>query len=100
MKSGLRQNVIQTCLLAALLALPAVAQGQFDFTINNGTITITGYTGPGGGAVIIPATINGLPVTSIGDMAFLFTESAYGFKSLTNVTIPDSITSIGYWAFG
>ena len=38
--------------------------GIFD-TTNNGTITITGYTGPGG-AVTIPGTINGLPVTSIG----------------------------------
>lgn len=31
-----------------LLALPAVVQAQFTFTTNNGTITITRYTGPGG----------------------------------------------------
>ena len=61
---------------------------EFNYTINNGTITITGYTGPGG-AVTIPDTINGLPVTSIGDCAF------YNCTSLTSVTIPNSVTSIG-----
>ena len=56
-------------LLLLLLALPAVVQAQFTYTTTNGTITITGYTGPGGW-VTIPSTINGLPVTSIGDYAF------------------------------
>ena len=48
----------------------AIAQGQFNYTINNGAITITEYTGTGG-AVTIPSTIAGLPVTSIGDSACL-----------------------------
>jgi hypothetical protein len=64
----------------------------FGFTTNNGTITITGYGGAGG-AVSIPSTINGLPVTSIGDGAF---AECY---SLTNVTIPNSVTTIGGDAF-
>ena len=78
--------------LLLLLALPAVVQAQFTYTTNNGTITITGYTGSGG-AVTIPSTINGLPVTSIGDYAF------YNCTSLTSVTIPNSVTSIGDEAF-
>src|SRR6478609_7428726 len=70
-----------TRLLAWLLAfaLPAVAQAQFSYTVQNGTITITGYSGPGG-AVGIPATIGGLPVTSIGIFAF------FAIGSLTSVT--------------
>ena len=56
-------------LLLLVLGPPAVAQAQFTFATNNGTITITGYTGPGG-AVTIPDTTNGYPVTSIGDYAF------------------------------
>ena len=67
-------------------------QVPFNYTTNNGTITITGYTGPGG-AVTIPDTINGLPVTSIGDYAFC------NCTSLTSVTIPNSVTSIGDEAF-
>jgi hypothetical protein len=74
------------------LALPAVVQAQFLYTTNNGTITINGYTGPGG-AVTIPSTITGLPVAAIGDFAF------YHGANLTRVTIPNSVTNIGNWAF-
>jgi hypothetical protein len=65
---------------------------QMAYTAANGAITITGYTGPGG-AVAIPGTINGLPVTSIGDYAF------WGCARLTSVTIPSSVTNIGDYAF-
>ena len=54
-------------------------------------ITITGYTGTGGD-VEIPAKIDGKPVTAIGRFAFQN-------KTLTGVTIPDSVTSIGQEAF-
>ncbi|MEI6569367.1 MAG: immunoglobulin domain-containing protein, partial [Verrucomicrobiota bacterium] len=64
----------------------------FTYTTNNGAITITDYTGSGG-AVSIPNTISGLPVTSIGGWAF------YSITSLTSVTIPNSVTSIENGAF-
>ena len=48
----------------------ASLEAQFTYTTNNGTITITRYTGPVG-AVTIPSTINGLPVTSHRGHAFL-----------------------------
>lgn len=79
--------------LVVLLALtPAASQAQFNCTTNNGAITIKGYTGAGG-AVTIPDTISGLPVTSIGDGAF------YMFWPLTSITIPGSVTNIGSFAF-
>ena len=75
-----------------LCALPPAVQAQFTFVTNNGAITITGYTGPGGD-VTIPSTTNGLPVTSIGNSAFS------SKTTLTSITIPGSVTSIGNSAF-
>jgi len=51
--------------LLLILMLPFAVQAQFNYVTNSGAITITGYTGPGGD-VIIPSTITGLPVRSIG----------------------------------
>jgi hypothetical protein len=62
------------------------------FAPNPGSITIDQYSGPGG-VVAIPAVINGLLVTSVGEEAF---EFCFG---LTSVTIPASVTSIGEDAF-
>jgi hypothetical protein len=102
-------------LLVLLLALPAVVRAQFNYTTTNGTITITGYTGSDV-SVIIPSTIDSLPVTSIGAVAFLSCSSliwvtvgdtvtsigASAFAScenLTSVTIGTNVTNIGDWAF-
>jgi hypothetical protein len=78
--------------LALSLAAPADQFGDFTYTSNGFTITITEYTGAGG-AVTIPDTIAGLPVTTIGAQAF------YNIVTLTSITIPDSVTSIGGSAF-
>ena len=85
-------------LLLWLVALSGAVQaqsalGDFDYTIEGGKVTIVEYIGLGG-AVAIPGEIDRLPVTSIGDWAF-----ASCGDSLTSVTIPDSVTSIGYSAF-
>jgi len=78
--------------LLLLLMLSAEVQAQvLTYTTNNGTITITGYTGPGGD-LTIPSAINGLPVTGIGDFAFMSAP-------LTNVTLPDTLNSMGNGAF-
>lgn len=81
-------------LLAALLqlSLPVSLQAQYVYTTNNGSLTITKYTGSGG-AVTIPAAISGLPVTAIADFAF------YSLTNLTSVTISQGITNIGFEAF-
>jgi hypothetical protein len=97
---------------------------DFTYTNTNGTITITGYTGLGGN-VTIPSSINGLPVTSIGGYAFQFLfnltnitipdsvtnieDGAYykgggmgtfwGCTNLTNATLGQSVTHIGFGAF-
>jgi hypothetical protein len=69
-----------------------VVVSGFNYTIDNRAIIITKYTGFGG-AVTIPSTITGLPVTRIGDTAFS------DCTNLTSVTIPNSVTGIGNDAF-
>jgi hypothetical protein len=73
--------------------LPTALWTPFTYTVNpNNTVTITGYTGIGGEATI-PATITGLPVTSIGNNAFA------GATSLTAILVPNSVTNIADGAF-
>lgn len=91
--SSMIDGVRSISFLTALLAVSGVAHAQFNYATDEGTITITKYTGPGG-AVTIPDTIDGLPVQRIGLQAF------FGCKSLTSVTIPDSVTTIDGSAFG
>ncbi|MEI6785332.1 MAG: leucine-rich repeat domain-containing protein, partial [Verrucomicrobiota bacterium] len=78
--------------LLPLLTPPGLAQAQFNYATNNGTITITGYTGDGGD-VTIPSMITDLPVTGIGDFAF------YNISSLATIAIPNTVTSIGQGTF-
>ena len=88
----LRTSFTARLLSLLVLALPTVAQAQFTCQTNGGAITVTGYTGSGG-AVTIPSTLYGLPVTAIGNSAFLYKSS------LTSITLPNSLTSIGLYAF-
>jgi BspA type Leucine rich repeat region (6 copies) len=97
-------------LLAGLLSLslPVVIQAQsytnsygvWNYTATNGMITINSFQGYGSSStgsnstVTVPSVINGLPVTAIGQQAF------YGdYMTLTGLTIPNSVTSIGTFAF-
>jgi hypothetical protein len=88
---------------------------QFEYGIFGDVVGIISYSGPGG-AVMIPDTIEGLPVVSIGDNAFdgessitsVVTGSQIDYigksafrdcENLVSVSIPPSITAIGAGAF-
>jgi hypothetical protein len=75
-----------------VLILTSAAQAQFNFSTTNDTITITGYTGSISN-VVVPDTINGLPVVAIGDRAF------QNKLTITNVVIGSNVKSIGRLAF-
>lgn len=82
-----------------------------DFLFQDGQIQ--DYYGPGG-AVTIPSSINGEPVTSVGSWAFDDTyltsvtipnsvnsivDGAFANNQLTSVIIPNSVTTIGEFTF-
>jgi hypothetical protein len=102
--------------LVFLFTLPlAVQAGDYSYSTDNNTITITRYNGSDW-AVSIPATIDSLPVVCIGDDAFSHCDALtsvtipssvmsigdsafFGCSGLTSVTIPSSVTNIGNFAF-
>src|SRR5215831_17364841 len=94
------KTLIQKLLVGAALvgAATLVQAAQFSYNDNgDGTCTIAGYIGPDGGVVTIPYSINGLIVVSIGDSAF---TPLPGLIGISSVTMGNSVTSIGIWAFG
>jgi BspA type Leucine rich repeat region (6 copies) len=81
-------------LLILLFLSPLVmAQAQYTFSTNSdGSLNIEQYTGPGG-AIVIPNTTNGLPITSIGNLAF------FNISTLAGVMVGTNVGSIGDQAF-
>ena len=67
-------------------------QGDFEYTVSDGAAAITKYTGAGG-SVVIPGTLDGVPVTSVGQKAF---QNCTGLEA---VEIPDTVTRIEAEAF-
>ena len=68
------------------------ANHGFLYTFSGGAAVLTGHTGLGG-AIALPGTLNGCPVTAVGKGAFR------GRTDLTGVTFPAGITSVGEEAF-
>ncbi len=67
--------------------------GKFDYVVVGNTIKIKKYNIYDSSSTVVPATIDGKPVTAIGEEAFC------GHTELSDIDLPDSITSIGAWAF-
>lgn len=68
-------------------------EGNFTYSVlDDGTVEITSYNGESGD-VVIPDTVDGKSVTSIGSYAFKLRPD------VTSVSIPSSVNSIGKAAF-
>ena len=61
-------------------------------------VRITRYKGPDSGEVVIPKTIGGYEVKWIGDR-YSGVAVFQGFTGITSIVIPDSVISIGGYAF-
>ncbi|OUV57839.1 MAG: hypothetical protein CBC73_00075 [Flavobacteriales bacterium TMED113] len=79
-------------LLLLAVGVNAASLDDLAYTTTNGEVTITDCYVSARGELVIPATIDGKPVTSIGGDAFVDSR-------LTSITIPNSVTSIGDFAF-
>ena len=92
--SGAKRTV-ETWLLSGDITSSNYANYGLSNVVFSGTATITGYDAAGGSDVVIPSTINGLPVTTINNDAF---EN----NQLTSVVIPNTVTTIkgGYYVMG
>ncbi len=94
----------------------ALTEGDYTYTVSNGKATITDFPETVSGAIEIPSTLGGYPVTSIVGYAFYDCSSLtsvvipegvtyirekafYNCSGLTSVVIPEGVTSIGHYAF-
>jgi hypothetical protein len=78
---------------AGAQALETVVDGiTWGYALSGNTASITSAV-PLEGTLVIPASVDGYPVTHIGDSAFR------GSQGVTNVTMSDGVTSIGRYAF-
>ncbi len=88
----LSASIILSMTLTTNISVFAAQSGDFTYSVVSNTSKITKYTGTGG-AVVIPSLLGGYPVTLIDNSAFA------ECTGLTKVTIPSSVTEIGYQAF-
>ena len=70
---------------------PEPTSASYTYTVSNNTATITGYSGDAA-TLTIPEHLDGLPVVAIG-------REAFKDSSLREVTIPDTVKTIDWFAF-
>ena len=78
---------------AAIESDEAVGKSSFTYSVSNNQVTITGLSDEYLTDLVIPDTIEDLPVTTIKENAF------NGCSQVTSITVPNSVTSIGVGAF-
>ncbi len=95
-RSLFRLSVLLLCVpllhFSCGLATDLANLSSFSYELIDGGIAITGYSGTES-SLIIPDTIDGYTVLRIGNQAFEQNDT------LTQVTLPETLTSIGAYAF-
>lgn len=95
--------ILAAFLFMSVGSAQSIKNGLWTYIIENGGATTTSYDNGAAGAVTIPSSMDGLPVLKIGESTFSQyngnINTYYGNNSITSVTIPPSVTSIGTYAF-
>ncbi|MGN0856161.1 MAG: leucine-rich repeat protein [Candidatus Spyradenecus sp.] len=91
--AALRRHALLLATFLLTAPLLAYTSGNFTYSVANGEAVITDFYTSYSGALTIPSTLGGYPVTKIGNKAFDYC------RALTSVVIPASVTSIGSGAF-
>ena len=81
------------CLLSFAMPSNALADDVFSYEVVNDKIVITKYVGTNQTGVTVPASINGMPVSAIGEGAFK------NNKELKTVIVSEGVKDIGDSAF-
>ena len=97
------RNLILSALILASVFQTALGEqsGDWTYTVSNNQATIMGYTGSGG-EVTVPNLVQGVPVVQVGEITpNSFSTPIFGWsnQTVTSVTIPESVTSIGHQVF-
>ena len=95
LKKCLFSFVFLLVLIALLFPCKAWAdysEGDYRYTVSGGKATVTEYLGQEA-SVVVPSKLGGYPVAALGSKAF------FGNVQLEEVSLPDTLTSIGYAAF-
>jgi len=92
----MKRIVATLALICVCHASFADTSGDWTYTVSNNQATITGYTGAGG-ALTIPSELGGYAVKQVGNGW----PPVFGYQntSVTSVIIPNSVTTIGDYAF-
>ena len=78
---------------ACSLTASAMTEELYMYEVSDGSATIIGVSENVSGALDIPLTLGGYPVTGVAEYAF------YDCDTLTSIAIPESVVSIGDYAF-
>jgi hypothetical protein len=112
---AVKDNDRYTAAYGEMPEIPTDPKSLFEYSVSGSSITITKYVGMLT-EVIVPATIDGVAVTAIGNSAFaschtltsielpssirtIYDSAFYNCTGLTEMTIPEGVASIGRKAF-
>ena len=107
--------VLAMCVLPAAAA-DGVGAEDYLYSASGGNITLTKYFGEDESEIIIPAEIDGMPVTKIGEKCFEDHEEIervilpdtlkvidyrafYGCSNLADMNMPETLEKTGGWVF-